>query len=139
MTDNGKALNVFYILQDSSGVTTVIKVINTSTYKNLFEKSTSLLRQLSIKRTQGNMSSLIFTSRSCGRKLMSSTIIKRTFCYPTTIEVTPEMRRRNTITAVTLLVSVGIVYYSAMAAMKEEAEDISAAMKLEPITTVVEK
>ena len=70
---------------------------------------------------------------------MSSTIIKRTFCYPTTIEVTPEMRRRNTITAVTLLVSVGIVYYSAMAAMKEEAEDISAAMKLEPITTVVEK
>ena len=77
------------------------------------------------------MNSLISASRMCGRKLIPSATIKRGFCYPTTIEVTPEIRRRNAITAVTLLVSVGVVYYVAMAAMKEEADDITAAMQPE--------
>ena len=81
------------------------------------------------------MNSLISAARMSGRKLTPSVTMKRGFCYPTTIEVTPEIRRRNAATAVTLLVSVGVVYYVAMAAMKEEADEITAAMQPESETT----
>ena len=65
----------------------------------------------------------MFKSISIGRKVMSMRTVSRSFCYPTPLEVTPAIRRRNAVTAVSLLVSVGAVYYFAMAAMKEEIFD----------------
>ena len=79
------------------------------------------------------MNSIITKNVKFARKSISIRTLGRGFCYPTTLEVTPAIRRRNAVTAVALLVSVGGVYYAAMAAMKESTDDINAIIEMETL------
>jgi hypothetical protein len=73
------------------------------------------------------MRSLTFRSSVFGRKPLSQLPTIRNFCAPLeTLKMTPEIRRRNSITAFLLIGSVVGFYYFAKSKMMVEIDDINA-------------